>query len=58
MCFPSAPSTPDPLPVAPPPGKTAEVARTPKKLQGKRRRAMQKGAAQLRIPVNSNIGGY
>ena len=57
MCIPS-PKMPDPLPPAPVPEKTAEVVRTPKKLQAKKRRAVQKGAAQLRIPINSNIGGY
>lgn len=56
MCS-SSPDFPDPLPPAPVPEKTAEVVRTSKKLQGKKRRAIQKGAAQLRIPLNSNIGG-
>jgi hypothetical protein len=57
MCIPQ-PKLPKPLPLAPVPEKTAEVVRTTKKLQTKKRKAVQKGAAQLRIPLNSNIGGY
>ena len=57
MCIPQ-PKMPAPLPPAPVPEKTAEVVRTTKKLQAKNRKAVQKGAAQLRIPLNSNIGRY